>query len=112
MAELRSLLKPNEAARLYAISLDPVAENKKLAEKIAADGKGAVTFALLSDPNWSVVDAYGLADPFYKKMGRGIPYPAVYVIDKTGRVVWVKLDKSYTNRPTNKEIRAVLDALK
>ena len=113
MAELRSLLKPDEAVRLYAISTDSLAENKKLAEKIGADGKGVVTFALLSDPESLVVDAYGLRDPMYQKLaGRGIPYPAVYIIDKTGRVAWSKLDKSYTNRPTNKEIRDVLDALK
>jgi peroxiredoxin len=113
LAELRSLLKPNEAVKLYAISTDSLVENKKLAETIAADGKGAIAFGVLSDPGSRVVDTYRLRDPFYQKLaGRGIAYPAVYVIDKTGRVAWAQLDKSYTNRPTNKEIRAALDALK
>lgn len=113
MAELRSLLKPNETVRLYAISIDNHADSKKLAEKIATDKKGLITFPLLSDWDSRVVDAYGLRDPRYKGQSiEGVPYPAVYVIDKTGRVAWSKIDIDYKNRPTNREIRAALDALK
>lgn len=99
--------------RLYAISIDNHADSKKLAEKIAADGKGLVAFPLLSDWDSRVIDAYGLRDPRYKGQSiEGVPIPAVYVIDKTGRVVWVKIETDYRNRPTNKEIRAAIDALK
>ena len=99
--------------RLYAISIDSPAESKQLAAKIASDGRGAVTFPLLSDPGHRTIDAYGLLDPAYKgKDVEGIPHPAVYVIDKGGRVTWAKVESDYRKRPMLKEIRVALDALK
>lgn len=83
------------------------------AEKIAADGRGKVMFPMLSDPQHRVIDAYGLEDPQYagQKLA-GIPYPTVYLINKTGRVAWAQVEKDYRQHPTNSEIRAALDALK
>ncbi len=99
--------------KLYAISVDPPDVSKTFAEKIAADGKGAVSFPLLSDPDHKIIDAYGLRDPAYAgQQLDGIPHPAVYVIDKTGKVAWVKVESNYRERPTNQEIRVALDALK
>ena len=99
--------------QVYGISIDNHADSKELAGKIAADKKGDIKFPLLSDWDSRVVDAYGLRDPRYKGQSiEGVPYPAVYVIDKTGRVVWSRVDKDYSKRPPNQEIRAALDALK
>lgn len=113
LSDLRKLLKPGEDVRLYAISIDNHADSKKVAEKIASDGKGQIAFPLLSDWDSHVVDAYGLRDSRYRGQSvEGVPIPAVYVIDKAGRVAWVKIEIDYRNRPTNKEIRAALDALK
>lgn len=71
-----------------------------------------MTFPLLSDPQHRVIDAYGLQDPRYLKQKReGIPYPAVYVIDRSGRVAWARIDRDFRQRPGNAEIRAALDAL-
>ena len=112
MAELRSLLKPNETASLYAVSVDGPAENRQLAEKIASDGRGEISFSLLSDPGGRTVDAYGLRDPAYAgKETDGVPRPAVYVIDMTGRVAWAKVESDYKKRPTSGDVRAALDAL-
>lgn len=87
--------------------------NKKFAEKIAADGKGKLSFLLLSDPNHKVIDGYGLRDPAYKKEKvYGIPHPAVYIINKDGKVTWAKIESDYRKRPTNDELRAVLNTLK
>ena len=56
---------------------------------------------------------YGLLDPSYKGQDvYGIPHPALYVIDKSGRVSWVKIESNYRERPANGEIRAALDALR
>jgi peroxiredoxin len=106
-------LKKDEHVKLYAISLDPPEVNKTFAEKIGSDGKGALGFPLLSDPNHKIIDAYGLRDPAYEgQKVYGIPHPAVYVIDKSGRVAWAKIEANYRERPTNEEIRKALDALK
>lgn len=113
MAELRSLRKEGEALDVYALSIDKPGDSKKLAEKIAADGKGTVGYRLLSDPKAKTIDAWGLRDPAYKgQQIDGVPHPAVYVIDKTGKVAWAKVEEDYRQRPTNAEIRAALDALK
>jgi len=113
LAELRALLKKGEGVRIYAISIDTPDESKKFAEEIASDGKGPVNFTLLSDPGHRVIDAYGLRDTNYDgKDYEGIPHPAVYVIDKTGRVAWMKVEENYRVRPTNADIRAALDSMK
>jgi len=113
LAGLRTLLKQDENVRLYAISVDTPEVSKSFAEKIASDGKGQINFPLLSDPEHKTIDAYGLRDPAYEgQKVYGIPHPAVYVIDKTGRISWAKVESNYRERPVNQEIRAALDALK
>jgi len=112
LAGLRSL-KKNENVNLFAISVDPPDVSKNFAEKIASDGKGAVNFPILSDPDHKIIDSYGLRDPAYEgQKVYGIPHPAVYVIDKQGKVAWAKIESDYKQRPTNEEIRAALDSLK
>lgn len=110
---MRSLLRPNEGVSLYAVSIDGPGKSRQLAEKIASDGRGEISFSLLSDPGGRTIDAYGLRDPAYAgKEADGIPHPAVYVIDRKGRVAWSKVESDYKKRPTGGEIRAALDALK
>ncbi|GAC1405974.1 MAG: hypothetical protein NVSMB56_20050 [Pyrinomonadaceae bacterium] len=115
---MRSLLKKNENGKLYAISVDKHEETKKLAEKIASDGKGKVNYPLLADPGHKTVDAYGIFNPAYigKSYGdiplEGIPYPAAYVIDKDGMVTWSAIESDYKKRSTSADIRVALDALK
>jgi len=112
LSELRSLLKANESVRLLAISVDDHEKTKQLVEKIAADGNGPVNYTMLSDPGHKVIDAYRLHDPAYDgKRFDGIPHPAVYVIDKNGRVAWAKVESDYKVRPSNADIRAALESL-
>ena len=97
---------------LYAISVDPPDVSKSFAEKIASDGKGKIDFPLLSDPEHKIIDAYGLRDPAYEgQKVHGIPHPAVYVINKDGKVSWAKVESNYRERPTNQQIRAAIDQL-
>ena len=110
---MRTLLKERENVKLYAISVDPADVSKDFAKKIATDGNGEVNFPILSDPEHKIIDAYGLRDPAYEGQKiYGIPHPAVYVIDKAGKVAWAKVESNYRERPTNQEIRAALQALK
>lgn len=113
LSDLRSLLRKNEQVRLLAVSVDDHEKTRQLAEKIAADGKGQVSYAMLSDPGHKIIDLYGLHDPAYDgKRFDGIPHPAVYVIDENGRVVWARVESDYKIRPSNADIRAVLEAMK
>lgn len=106
-------MKKDENVKLYAISVDPADVSKDFAKKIASDGKGEVNYPILSDPDHKIIDSYGLHDPAYEgQQFDGIPHPAVYVVDKAGKVTWAKVESNYRERPTNQEIRAALDALK
>jgi len=106
-------LQKDENVRLLAISVDPPEVSKELAAKLATDGKGEISFSLLSDPDHKTIDAYRLKDPAYDgEKFAGIPHPAVYVIDKKGIVAWARVESNYRERPTNDEIRAALNALK
>ena len=107
------MLKPNEQVSLWGVSLDTPKESKGFSDKIAKDGRGPLTFPLLSDPGHRIIDLYGLQDPQYLKLQlEGVPYPTVYVIDKSGRVAWARIEKDYQERPPNRAIRAALDALR
>ena len=93
--------------------MDSPEVSQDFAKKISADGKGEIKFSILSDPEHKIIDEYGLRDPAYQGTKYfGIPHPTVYVIDKTGKVAWVKVEANYRERPANEEIRAALNALK
>jgi peroxiredoxin len=93
--------------------MDPADTSKNLADKIASDGKGRLSFPLLSDPDHKVIEAYGLRDPAYKGQNiDGIPHPAIYIINKDGKVTWAKIESDYRKRPTIVELRAALNTLK
>lgn len=110
---MRDLLRDGEPVVLYAISPDSGEQSRGFIEKIEKDGKGKVTFSLLSDPGSEVIDRYALRDPAYAgQKVEGIPHPAVFVLDREGRVAWSKVETDYRQRPSNDEIRAALDAVK
>ena len=105
-------MKPGEPVALWGISRDTAEDSRKLDGQVSRDGKGGVTFPLLSDPDHKVVDAYGLRDPRYDKLGQGgLPSPTTLVIDKSGRIAWMRIDRDHTKRPPNAEIRAALEKL-
>jgi len=113
LAGLRAFLQKNEDVKLFAVSVDSPDISKEFAAKLAADGRGEITFPLLSDPDHRTIDAYGLHDHAYDG-GKfaGIPHAAVYMIDKKGIVTWTKVESNYRERPANEEIRAALNALR
>ena len=97
--------------RFYAISRDTPAESHELVRKIALDGRGPVTFSLLSDAKSLVIDRYGLRDPDYAHDAmNGLPRPSVFVLDQRGRIRWQKIERDYRERPSNEEVAAALDA--
>lgn len=104
--------KQGELLNVLAISVDNPGQSREFAEKIAADGRGKVDYPILSDPEHRVIDAYGIRDPDYNgQKFEGIARPTVYVINKDGRVTWMKVELNYKERPTNSDIRAALDAV-
>ena len=112
LSEMRSLLKPGDKVKLFAISVDPPERSIELINKIEKDGKGKVEYTFLSDPGHTIIDAYGLFDPAYIGKGvEGIPHPAIYVLDKNRKIVWSKVEPDYRKRPTLDEIRAGFESV-
>ena len=113
MAELRALKQKDDKFLLITVTIDPAERSLSLRDKIAKDGKGEITFPLLSDPGHKTIDDYGLYDPAYAGKGfDGIPHPAVYILDKNRNVVWAKVEPDYRKRASNEEIHSELVKMK
>ncbi len=59
-------MKKDENVKLYALSVDPPDVSKTFAEKIAADGKVAINFPILSDPDIKSSMPMGYSIPLTK----------------------------------------------
>lgn len=89
--------------------------------------KTHASFSIIQDKGYTIMKAYGVnyvVDPemFAKLKGYGIdleknngnsdhvlPVPATYVINRSGKIIYVHFDKDYTKRAS---VSAILDALK
>ena len=111
MVGLRTLARAFPAVHIFAISLDRPKESYELAAKIAKDGRGELGVPLLFDPHARTIDRYGLRDPAdaHRDLD-GVPRPAVFVLDREGKVRWAKVESDYRERPTTEEVAAALDA--
>jgi peroxiredoxin len=88
-------------AEVLAISADPVEQGRGVVEQLQLD------YAVLSDPGLVAIDAYGL-----RHVGGGldgdIARPAVYVLDRDGRVVWRDLTENWRVRVRPQQLIDVL----
>ncbi|MDB5156942.1 MAG: hypothetical protein JWR50_1649 [Mucilaginibacter sp.] len=89
-------------------------------------GKTHASFSIIQDKGYKIMKAYDVnyvmdQDMVTKYKGYGIdleqnngntdhvlPVPATYVIDKSGKLIYVQFDKDYRNRPS---IRTIADVL-
>ena len=111
MVGLRDLARAFPDVRIYAISRDTPEDSRTLAKKIEADHRGPLGYAMLADLASHVIDRYRLRDPAYKhEKIDGVPRPAVFVLDRAGRVRWARIETDYRERPTTEEVGTALDA--
>jgi len=99
------------STEIIALSSDDHEHLQMMIDRVAEqDGRG-IDFTLLSDPDATVIERYGLFnmdDP----RGRAIPHPTTYVIDMNGVVRWHMTEVNYKVRPENVDILAALEALR
>ena len=67
-------------------------------------------FPLLADVGHKVIDRYRILNPELFQ-GRIVPHPAVFVIDRSGKVAWKFLNTDARIRPKNEDISEVLKRL-
>ncbi|MBI3940431.1 MAG: peroxiredoxin family protein [Acidobacteria bacterium] len=96
--------------QILAISVDPPEDGRKMVERIRKEYNAEVKFPLLEDPGHRVIDRYGLLNP--AAASRGLPHPAVFVIDKEGIVRWKFVETDYKVRATNAQILSALKSLR
>jgi peroxiredoxin len=111
MSELRGLqLRASDfqaaGAKLVAVSVDPVEQNRGVVERLG------LSFPVLSDPELRAIDAFGLRHvggyPMAEPPATGdIARPAVYVID-AGAIRWRDLTDSYRIRVDPDDVLAAL----
>ncbi len=83
---------------MLAISVDPVEKNLELSDMLGFE------FALLSDPDLEVIDAYGVRHEEGGIGGVGIARPAVFVLDREGIVAWKNLTDNWRVRVRPDEV--------
>ena len=88
---------------IIAISPDTEAESQDLKQRLG------LTFAILSDPDLSVTDAYGLRHVSGRAAtGQDMPFPTTFVVDADG-IVRAKIEnETYRDRPSPKDVMAAL----
>jgi len=83
--------------QLLAISPDKAKKSAKLAERFNKP------YIFLADRDLTVAEAYGL------KKNKKLPHPALFLIDREGKVVWYHVDQNYKQRPSALQLRGVLN---
>lgn len=105
-----------ESTVILALSPDDVEGARKMVERQAKEQGAPPNFALLADPEHRVIDRYGQLNPELFKnesnpAGYIVPHPAVFVIDREGRVRWKFTNTDARVRATNEQIREALKPL-
>lgn len=81
-----------------------------MVERVAKEFGTPPGFPLLADPEFKVINRYGVFNP-EPFNGRKVPHPAVFVIDRAGKVTWKFLNTDARIRAENKDILLALEEL-
>ena len=81
-----------------------------MVDRVIQEAGGPPGFPLLGDPDFSVINRYGVFNPELFN-GRKVPHPAVYVIDRSGTVTWKFLDTDARIRAENTHILRALERI-
>lgn len=73
-------------------------KSRKLSDSLS------LSFPLLSDPSLDVIRKYGVADE-----ENGTAWPAVFIIQRDGRVGWRSISETYKKRPLAEELLSRLE---
>ncbi len=82
-----------------------------MVDRVTRESGGPPGFPLLGDPDFGVISRYGVFNP-EPFSGRRVPHPAVYVIDRSGTVIWKFLNTDASIRAENEDIVKALARIK
>ena len=100
LGELRSASEQfrSRHASVVAISVDGLDRSRAVVDRLGLD------FPILSDPDHTVMRSFGVEDE-----ENGIAWPAIFVVDPSGRVRWRDLTNDYRVRPSAETVIKALD---
>lgn len=90
--------------RVVGISVDPPADSENLRQS------QGYTFPILSDVNADVIRRWDLLHPHGRRDGADISRPAEFLIDPSGKILWVNLTGDLVVRAHPQEATAAFDA--
>jgi peroxiredoxin len=90
--------------KVVAISVDPVADSLRLAERMH------YTFALLSDADTATIRRYDLLHPHAGPKHNDISRPAEFYVDQNGIVCWANLTENIAVRARPEQALGAIDA--
>jgi peroxiredoxin len=92
-----------EAAQLavVGISVDTVEQNAEMADKLL------LPFPLLSDPEGSVIRAYGVWNPHEG----GIAKPSLFLVRPNRSIAWSYVGEDYADRPLDSALLGALEGV-
>ena len=82
-----------------------------MVDRVTQETGGSPGFPLLGDPDFSVINRYGVFNPELFD-DRKVPHPTVYVIDRSGTVTWKFLNTDARIRAENEDILKALEQIK
>ena len=97
--------------QILALSPDGAEGGQKMVDRVTREAGGPPGFPLLGDPDFSVINRYGVFNP-EPFNGRKVPHPAVYVIDRSGMVTWRFLNTDARIRAENEDLLKALGQIK
>ncbi|WOE74827.1 peroxiredoxin family protein [Alterisphingorhabdus coralli] len=98
----------NSGYTLAGVSYDPTSSLAKFAEDQEVD------YMLLSDEGSKLIDAFNIRDPQYadpESRAYGVPYASIFVLDAEGVVLAKSVSADYKVRPTNEEIKKLIESV-
>jgi peroxiredoxin len=110
--KLKDLLDADarRTTQILAVSPDESEGGRKMVARVTTESGGPPGFPLLADRDFKVINRYGLFNP-NPVAGHKVPYPTVFVIDRSGTVRWKYLDAEKQTRPENADILKALAEL-
>jgi peroxiredoxin len=94
--------------QILALSPDDAEGGQTMVDRVTKESGGPPGFPLLGDSDFGVINRYGVFNPDGFD-GRRVPHPAVYVIDRSGTVVWKFLSTDATVRAENEDVVMALE---
>jgi peroxiredoxin Q/BCP len=79
---------------IIALAVQKISDAEAMAQATGAN------FPILANENHSVADNYGV----YNLLGDGVAAPAVFVIDRSGQIVWSHVGQDINDRPSAQTI--------